>query len=148
MINEANKILDRSEFKENQKDLIFCIVDTDGLTSKIKILRTLFENYNNDRLIIIFSNPTIEVWYRLHFKYSTRSYRNGNEVIADLKKYIPQYTKSLDCFPILSSKTWDAVENSQRLLTFYSQDSKDYLTVLNHTGTMMHLMIKKILNRC
>lgn len=145
MINLAKPILKSSDFKENEEDKIFCVVDIDGMVSKAKYLQALYEKYHSERLIIIFSNPTIELWYKLHFTYSTRPYHNGQEVIADLKSYIPQYNKNVDCFSYLESKTWDVVKNSEKLLKSYSKTAQPYLIVLNHTGTMMHEMINEIL---
>ena len=147
MIRLAQPIWKSSDFKRNEDDLIFCVVDTDGMASKAKSLQALYEKYNSDRLIIIFSNPTIEIWYKLHFSYSTRPYQNGQEVIADLKSHIPNYDKNVDCFSYLEPKTWDAVKNSEKLLEFHSKITQPYLTVLNYTGTMMHEMINEILKK-
>lgn len=39
--------------------------------------------------------PCIEFWFLLHFKpYSNKIYRNCNEVIQELKQFLPDYKKT------------------------------------------------------
>ncbi len=63
----------------------------------------------------VVSNPTFEIWLLFHFKYTTKQFANGNEVIKELKKCIQNYEKTLDCFEICKDKQDEAINNSAKV---------------------------------
>lgn len=40
---------------------------------------------------VAISEPSFEFWLLLHFRYTTRQYLDADEVVADLRKEIPEY---------------------------------------------------------
>ena len=77
-------------------------------------------NNQNESISFIVSNPTFEIWFLLHFKYTTKAYLNGNAVISELKKYIPDYKKSMDCYLKCGDKIAKAINNCVKHKKFYS----------------------------
>jgi len=49
----------------------------------IKEIQQLEAKNSVEKFIV--SNPSFEVWYLLHYEYSTRSYINADAVIKELK---------------------------------------------------------------
>ncbi len=70
----------------------------------------------------IYSIPCFEIWLLLHFKYSAKPYRKSVKksacacVIADLKKYIPDYEKSQKgIYAATADKLDTAIKHAKKL---------------------------------
>lgn len=60
---------------------------------------------------VITSTPWIELWFLLHFEYTTANLTN-NEVIKRLRKYYPKYEKNINLFPYIHDNVEFAIGNS------------------------------------
>ena len=56
----------------------------------------------------------------MHFKYTTKQYKDGNAVIKELRRYLPNYEKNRDCFEDCKDETKEAVKNSIMLAEYYA----------------------------
>ncbi|WP_305908038.1 RloB family protein [Methylomarinum sp. Ch1-1] len=80
-------------------DKIYCVFDKDGHATYARALDTLASAAPKDTYFAINSVPCFEYWLLLHFIYSTRPYTglsgnsSGNQVLTELKNYIPDYEK-------------------------------------------------------
>ena len=107
--NMFNSIISkRKRFDYGSKDLTYIFVDGDCDAEKINKL----QNNSKKGIKVIVSNPCFELWFLNHFIETTKEYRNNEELITDLKKYIPDYDKSKDYFNLLKNHTNDAIKNS------------------------------------
>ena len=97
----------------------FIVLDMDNDAQKEASVLELMRDNNNNAIEFIVSNPTFEVWFLLHFKYTTKEYSNGDAVISDLKKYVPEYEKNRDIYRFCSQKITDAMSNSDRLVKYF-----------------------------
>lgn len=88
---------------------VFCVFDRDSHTTYLEAIRyvdTLNLKLKNDGINdepiykVINSDPSFEFWILLHFIYSTKPYQPtqnksiGDQVIEDLKIYMPEYKKT------------------------------------------------------
>ena len=103
-------------------DLGFVILDIDNDQLKAQKVSTLVQTNKNTAVRFVVSNPTFEVWLLLHFKYSTKQYKDGNAVIKDLRRYLPNYEKNRDCFEACKDKMKDAIDNSTKLAENYDDN--------------------------
>lgn len=103
-------------------DLGFVILDIDNDQLKAQKVSALVKSNKNTAVRFVVSNPTFEVWLLLHFKYSTKQYKDGNAVIKDLRRYLPNYEKNRDCFEVCKDKMKDAVDNSTKLAENYDDN--------------------------
>jgi len=76
--------------KSENRDMAFVVPDSDRSDRK-KIINRLSGNP-----LFIVSNPCFEVWFLLHFGYSTHAFQNNDEVLRNLRKKLPGHKKSLD----------------------------------------------------
>ena len=104
---------------ENE-DRAFVIIDIDNDPIKARKVCELIQSNQNERIDFIVSNPTFEFWILLHFKYSTKAFLNGEAVITELKKYIPDYKKNMDCYLKCGDKIEEALKNYNKLEKHYS----------------------------
>jgi hypothetical protein len=75
-----------------------CVFDADVSTwndTERKKLAALQKKYKgNPSVLLCDSMPSIEYWFLLHYKHTTRHFGTSKAVIKELKKYLPQYDKT------------------------------------------------------
>lgn len=77
-------------------DLIFYFTDYDTIVNqkkKEKFLKFKEKYKDNPNVFILESMPSIEFWFLLHFKKTTRPFRHSIEVEKELKKKLKDYSK-------------------------------------------------------
>ena len=87
--------------------IAICVFDADVSTwneTERKKLAALQKKYEgNASVILCDSMPSIEYWFLLHFRHTTRHFGTSKAVVKELKKYIPQYDKTEQ---FLSNQRW------------------------------------------
>ena len=103
----------RKDYDYNSKeDLTFLFIDCDCDENKKELIKQLQLKQGKD-FFIIQSNPCFELWFLNHFCCSTKEYKNNDELIKDLCKYLQDYEKNKDYYLILKDKTNKAIINSR-----------------------------------
>lgn len=115
---------DNYEMDAEMGDAAFIVLDLDCNDEKGKLIRRLARENGNAQFVV--SNPCFEVWFLLHFKYSTHSYLSSPEVVRDLRSYIPGYEKNSDVAPILKGNLEEAMKNAEMLKNHYSQFGSEW----------------------
>jgi hypothetical protein len=71
----------------------------------------------NAGIHVAYTAPAFEYWLYLHFEYSARAFSTSAEVIKELKRHIPSYSKSNISAAELLLRLNDAVQHARRLRT-------------------------------
>ena len=89
------------------ESIAICVFDADVSTwneAERKKLAALQKKYEgNTSVLLCDSMPSIEYWFLLHFRHTTRHFGTSKAVVKELKKYIPQYDKTEQ---FLSNQRW------------------------------------------
>jgi len=84
--------------------------------------------YNGFKIAL--SNPCFELWYLLHFAYTTEPKRNYDAVIKKLAKHVPNYKKTNDVYGLLADKQAAAITHAKRLNSYHDEQGKtDFMDV-------------------
>jgi hypothetical protein len=134
---------EENELSEEKGDKGFIVLDIDNDPLKAQKVQKIIHDNRYPAIEFIVSNPTFEIWFLLHFKYTTRQYENGEAVIKDLKKYIERYAKNGDYFDELQGGLKQALKYAQRLETHHGD--KPWPAVECNPRTDMGNVIKKFL---
>lgn len=144
IIDHTIESFDKEELDLDKGDLAFAVFDMDlddRKQRKInKVLRKAMENH----VRIIRSNPCFEVWYLMHFVYSTRQFPNGNEVITALKKYVPEYRKNSCDFDLYHSRTKTAIENCKKLEKYHETVHPEINNKLSNPMSDVYQVVEKV----
>lgn len=89
-------VLDRAiALKNDGFNHVFALIDMDKIIQENKATE-----YNHAKataegigVIILENNPCFEIWLLLHFIHTGRLFSNCSDVVVELRKYIPNYTK-------------------------------------------------------
>jgi hypothetical protein len=111
--------------RDGDYDHVFCVFDRDQHATYQPALEKVKTAHlpGKGKLHAITSIPCFEFWLLLHFRYSTKGYVAGTgstlseQVIRDLKKYLPDYRKGdRGLFGKIRDKLVTAIENARRVL--------------------------------
>lgn len=127
-----------------ENDRAYCIFDTDldeRKNMQIIKARKLAKKYH---IIMITSNPCIELWFLLHFEYTT-AWLSNNDVINKLKKYYPKYEKNINIFPEIKDKVSEAIKNAKKLESFQLDNNKIIGMVDANPSTEMYKIVEELI---
>lgn len=138
------------EIKDNDLDLLdddmaFCIFDTDIDPNKNKVIDNAIKLANKNNIIIITSSPCIELWFLLHYEYSTASMSN-DEVIKKLKNYYPKYKKNINIYLDIKDKMDIAIKNAKKLERYQKDNNVKIGTVEANPSTEIYKIIEYLIN--
>lgn len=128
-------------------DKIYCVFDKDGHTTYSRAIDALACATPKDTYFTINSVPSFEYWLLLHFVYSTRPYEalpgksSGNQVLTELKTYIPDYQKgSRTIFTDLIEQLERAKSYAKRALQESERNQTD------NPSTRVHELVEVLQN--
>lgn len=107
---------------EAEGDRGFIVLDIDNDERKAEKVNRLISKNNVKGIRFIVSNPTFEIWFLLHYRYTTKYFEDGDIVIKDLKKCIPDYDKNKDVYHILEDKMEAALKNAEKLSKHFKDE--------------------------
>lgn len=143
MISELVGECERIDFDPSLGDKAYCVIDSDFLESKNQQLSIADKKANKDGIQVIVSGPCFEIWYLSHFAFSTKSYDSNEDVIQELRKYIPDYDKAkAEIYEELLPKQAYAVKNAKKLENFNYQNGKKPHTVEFMPSTEVYKIIE------
>lgn len=109
-------------------DRAFCIFDTDVNPNKNVQINEAIKLAQNNNVVVITSSPCIEMWFLLHYEYTTAN-MNSDSVIKRLKGYFPKYVKNCNMYPIIVDKTKIAYDNAIRLEKYQKDNGRNIESV-------------------
>lgn len=141
LIEEINKL----ELDLDGRDIAYLIFDTDTDLNKNKIISDAIKLARKKKIKVITSTPCIELWFLLHFEYTT-SYMNSDEVIKRLRKYFPKYKKSINIYPYINNNTDNAICNAKRLEKYQIAIGNIIESVEANTNTLIYKIVEELKN--
>ncbi len=147
---EEEFIKERKRDPEKQGyDHVFVVFDKDihkSFNDALQKIQALNKKYN-DKFKAIISVPCFEFWFLLHFEDTAKPYvavgsnSAGDQVIHDLKKYIPDYEKGqVDVF----GKTYPFVEEAIRRAFRLEKRQEENGT--DNPSTKVHYLVEYLRN--
>ena len=122
LIRKAIEYQAKNDLSVSNGDSVWVVADgdvnhnnPDPVTNKNQQLMKARKMANSKNIQIVISNPCFELWYLLHFQYTTRYLKNYSAVRAMLVNYLPDYEKSEDVFSLLAPHTEEALQGARRL---------------------------------
>jgi hypothetical protein len=126
-------------------DLAFCVCDTDVDYAKEDALQRAMRFSKSKDIEMILSNPCFEVWFLLHFTFSTRCFNSNADVIAALRSYLPDYEKSRDIFEALLPRIERAKDNAVKLDRHHAEARHAPETLACNPSSIVYKIVEKLL---
>jgi len=95
-IGSFSGVLDRAMALKEDFDRVYALIDMDAVIAQNQQLT--YEQHKavaaRGGVIVLENNPCFEIWLLLHFRQTGRLFHNCNEVVRELRRFIPNYDKS------------------------------------------------------
>lgn len=145
LVRNLEKEMRKREISLKNGDKVFCVFDVDIDYKKNKVIEEAKEFANKHGIQIITSTPCIELWFLLHYDYTTAPLTN-NEVMKRLKKYYPKYEKNINIYMDINSKTSKAIENAKKLENYQKENNRIIGTVEANPNTEIYKIVEYLLS--
>lgn len=131
LVKKAVKFKKEYDIEEKNGDRVWCVFDIDinynnnnAVQSKISEIQKAKLKADKDKIRLGMSNPCFELWYLLHFEYTTAIMKSYSDVQKKLIKYINDYDKTKDVYYLLKDRIDIAVKNSKKLKKHFEELGK------------------------
>lgn len=111
MLENLKNYIKNEDLKSEENCKIFLILDTDLDNSKINMIKSIIDECNNNKIEVITSSPTFEIWYLMHFRSNKLVFSSSKDVKKELGTIINVYHESMNVFPLIISK----MENAKKI---------------------------------
>lgn len=146
VVEDLLKSAKQEELDLKDGDILACFIDVDFKNGRDQELRAAMKLARQNNISVLLSNPCFEIWYLLHFRYSTKLYGSNEEVIKELGSYISDYSKSKDVYDLIENKIDQALLNTKRLESYHLENGiNDRLKKL--PSTEAYKLIEMILEK-
>lgn len=141
LVKSLDKEIKKRDLDLLDGDMAFCIFDTDVDVNKNKIIHEAIEYAKNKKIQIITSTPCFELWFLLHYDYTTASLSNI-DVIKRLKNYYPKYEKNINIFPEINKNISSAITRAKKLEKYQIENNKKIGTVEANPNTEIYKIVE------
>lgn len=138
-------------------DYVVCLIDMDrplAIESEMEKLKSMKKAFSakirSGNVIILETNPCTEFWFLIHFltDIPNKTYKDQEEVIRELRKYIPGYEKTKKYFKSKSifetlkenGNLEQAIENSEKLYASIDWEI-EYRRAYSQIHKLFHLLL-------
>jgi len=140
------KEIDELKLDLNDDDVAYCIFDTDVDSKKNKIIEEAIELANKYNIKVITSTPCIELWFLLHYDYTTAN-MDSEEVIKRLKIYYSKYEKNVNIYPFILEKLDLATTRAKKLEQYQIDNNHRIGTVEANPSTEVYKIVEYLVNK-
>lgn len=133
------------EISFKRGDMAVSIFDLDLSNVKREQVEQAKELSSAKGICLITSNPCFEIWFLEHFVYTSKPFNSNDELIRELKKYIPAYSKSANVFEALYPRTADAVSNCIKLDNYHTNNTSGKISAFCNPRTDVYKIVEMII---
>lgn len=115
IVEDVIRFIKNNQIELEENDKVYAIFDTDVGQNKQQQIEEAKRIAKENGVEIITSTPTFELWFLLHFGYTTKAFVSNNDLQNDLKKHIEDYSKSDNTYLSIKDLTEQAIMNAKKL---------------------------------
>ncbi len=140
------KEIKKMELDLQDGDVAYCIFDTDIDPDKNKIIDEAIQLAKKNNIKIITSSPCVELWFLLHYGYTTAN-MSSEEVIKRLKKFYPKYEKNVNIYPDIIENLDKAIERAKKLEKYQLDNNRRIGTVEANPNTEIYKIVEYLIKK-
>ena len=140
------KEIDELKLDLQDDDVAYCIFDTDVDPNKNKIIEEAIQLAKKNNIKIITSSPCFELWFLLHYDYTTAN-MDSEEVIKRLKEYYPKYEKNINIYPDIIKEIDLAIDRAKKIEKYQIDNNRRIGTVEANPNTEVYKIVKYLMKK-
>lgn len=127
-------------------DMAYCIFDTDTNPDKNKIINEAIQLAKKNNIKIITSSPCFELWFLLHYDYTTAN-MDSEKVIKRLKEYYPKYEKNINIYPDIIKEIDLAIDRAKKIEKYQIDNNRRIGTVEANPNTEVYKIVEYLMKK-
>jgi RloB-like protein len=145
-VNERLQSIKDGKTIEDPFEEVWIVFDTEGPQNvqRCNAAKAAIEQCRELEYKTAVSNPCFEFWILLHYVYHVQPIQDGAAACKLLRKYVPQLSKNLNCFPIVREWLEEAIKRSKRIIRERCSYREASHPCNCHPSTQVHLLIDSI----
>lgn len=140
------KEIDELKLDLQDDDVAYCIFDTDVDPNKNKIINEAIQLAKKNNIKIITSSPCFELWFLLHYDYTTAN-MDSEEVIKRLKEYYPKYEKNINIYPDIIKEIDLAIDRAKKIEKYQIDNNRRIGTVEANPNTEVYKIVEYLMKK-
>ena len=140
------KEIDELKLDLQDDDVAYCIFDTDVDPNKNKIIEEAIQLANKNNIKIITSSPCFELWFLLHYDYTTAN-MDSEKVIKRLKEYYPKYEKNINIYPDIIKEIDLAIDRAKKIEKYQIDINRRIGTVEANPNTEVYKIVEYLMKK-
>lgn len=137
LVEKAIYYKKRMDIIHKDGDRVWCIFDVDinyqnpdAKTSKQKEIESAYKDAYKNNIYLGISNPCFELWYLLHFQYTTGFLKDGDAVKQRLNTTpIKNYKKNVCIHTHIKDKINIAIDHAKKLKAYHEDLGKTFVNI-------------------
>lgn len=145
LVKSLSKEIFKRDLDLSNGDKAFCVFDTDEDSNKNKLIIEAKKYAELKGIKMISSTTCIELWFLLHYEYTTASLSN-DKVIKRLKQHYQKYEKNINIYSEINDNVNKAIERAKKLEKYQVvENSKSIGTVEANPSTEMYKIVEYLI---
>lgn len=140
------KEIDELKLDLQDDDVAYCIFDTDVDPNKNKIIDEAIQLAKKNNIKIITSSPCFELWFLLHYDYTTAN-MDSEEVLKRLKEYYPKYEKNINIYPDIIKEIDLAIDRAKKIEKYQIDNNRRIGTVEANPNTEVYKIVEYLMKK-
>lgn len=140
------KEIDELKLDLKDDDVAYCIFDTDVDPNKNKIIEEAIQLAKKNNIKIITSSPCFELWFLLHYDYTTAN-MDSEEVLKRLKEYYPKYEKNINIYPDIIKEIDLAIDRAKKIEKYQIDNNRRIGTVEANPNTEVYKIVEYLMKK-
>lgn len=140
------KEIDELKLDLQDDDVAYCIFDTDVDPNKNKIIEDAIQLAKKNNIKIITSSPCFELWFLLHYDYTTAN-MDSEEVLKRLKEYYPKYEKNINIYPDIIKEIDLAIDRAKKIEKYQIDNNRRIGTVEANPNTEVYKIVEYLMKK-
>lgn len=128
----------------NEDDKAYCVFDADIKKEKNIQIQNAVKLAKDNNIIPIVSTPCVELWFLLHYEYTTATV-SSDDVIARLQRHYTKYEKNCNIYVEIKDRMDKAIDNSKRLEKYQKQNNRVLQSVEANPYTEMYKIVEELI---
>lgn len=147
IVQDLINFIRNNEIKLEQDDKVYAVFDTDVGQNKQQQIEEARRLAKGSRVEIITSTPTFELWFLLHFGFTTKAFSSNKALQDELKSKISNYSKSDNTYFDVKDLTGQAIENAKRLEQYQLNEGQSLDSEKCNPYTGVYKVTEELINR-
>ena len=134
MLKDLLKYINNEDIKSEDNARIFLVIDSDLNDKRINEIKSIEQVCIKNNIEIVFSNPTFEIWYLMHYRNNKLKFNSSKDVKNELSNINGSYDESMNMYKIINCNTDNAIKVAKNIEDKAIKNKEDLYKLNPYTG--------------